>query len=93
MANIDKELLEIRIGRWGEEIRMPIHDALKKIADETPKPKEFPDKCFMVSQEVDFIVDHEGWYLVSNEPNWFNVIDYEADIMVSSDGYEIVAYE
>ena len=34
MADISKELLAISSGRFGVDIRMEIHDALKKIADE-----------------------------------------------------------
>lgn len=34
MADIQKELFEIKYGRYGIDIREAIHDALQKISDE-----------------------------------------------------------
>lgn len=76
MANITQELQDIRVGRYGVDIRMPIHDALKKLADETPAPDP-NGPWYIITSEGDFVTTstdedyviaygQDMYYLVTN---------------------------
>jgi hypothetical protein len=76
MANITRELQDIRVGRYGVDIRFPIHDALEKLANETPAID--PDgPWYIITSEGDFVTTNtdedyviaygrDMYYLVTN---------------------------
>lgn len=86
MANIDKELRVIKDGQYGVDIRMDIHDALMKIAAETPDYD--PDKTgpfYMISCNNEFAVTSiPEDYIVAVGQNFYYVIDDDDAIMCSS---------
>lgn len=94
MADISRELNDIEYGRWGWEIRMPIHDALKKIADETPDvdPQNL-GPCYMVSCDGEFATTNiEDDFIVAPGRDWAYIVDSFESLMTSSveDDYVIV---
>lgn len=86
MANITKELNAIQIGRWGYDIRMPIHDALKAIADETPAvDPEHMGPWYMISSEGEFAVTNiDEDYIVATGANYYYITDYEGNYLTSN---------
>lgn len=93
MADIDRELFDIWNGQFGYDIRMPIHDALMKIAWETPPidPSQLPEYVFIVDNTGKRMISSSGSYaVVKNERPRF-IIEINGKYMVSSDGsYAII---
>jgi hypothetical protein len=84
MANITKELNEIKYGRYGVDIRFPIHDALKAIADETPAADPL-GPWYIIDSEGEFIVTNQDEdYVIAAGYSYYYVTTYEGDFIVSN---------
>lgn len=83
MADISKELYQIKTKQFGEEIRFPIHDALKAIADETPA---------VDPRGPWYIITSAGEFVITNLDEDF-VIAYGYDMydVTTSSGERIVS--
>ena len=95
MANIDKELRVIKTGRYGIDIRMDIHDALMKIAAETPSidPSSLPNFVYIIDDEGSYITTDDGKYVVAKNTAWSYVVSIDGYYIVSSEGDYIIAKE
>lgn len=95
MANITRELNAIQFGRWGYDIRMPIHDALMKLAEETPSldPSQIPEYVYVVDRDGRFMVSSDDFYAVVKNESPVFIIDISNTYMVSSEGSYAIAKE
>lgn len=83
MANISRYLSAIKSGRWGKNIRMPIHDALKAIADETPAVDD-TGPWYIIDSDGEFIVtDIPDDYVIAEGIDYYYVVAYEGEYIVS----------
>ena len=86
MADITKELNAIQIGCWGYDIRKPIHDALKAIADETPAIDP-NGPWYLIDSEGEYIVTNmDEDYVVAMGYNYFFIVDHEGEFIVTDAG-------
>lgn len=76
MANITRELEDIRINSYGRDIRFPIHDALKKLADETPAPDP-NGPWYIITSEGEFVTTNidEDYVVAYGQDMYYLVTD------------------
>jgi len=95
MADIDRELHEIRYGRFGYDIRMPIHDALMKLALETPTPdpSQIPNYTYIIANNGSYLIASEGDYIVAKNNDLSFVVASDGSYMIASEGDYITVKE
>ena len=71
MANIDKELHQIKKAIYGREVRGSIHDGIKKINDESENSKQKADEAHDVMESI----MQEGFDNAALESNFAQKLD------------------
>lgn len=95
MADIDRELFDIWNGQFGIDIRMPIHDALMKIAWETPTPdpSQIPNYTYIIANDGSYLIASEGDYIVAKNDDLYFVVANDSSYMIASEGDYITVKE